>query len=116
MREETRRKFDQALRRERMKRVGLGIALVSLAGLYFVYTDLDAHIDNLRVPATVTAIAPLNAKNTRMVEEGLAVEVALNDGRHVNVMALKRTDPHIGDHVEITEHRHHSGRVTYSWK
>jgi hypothetical protein len=43
--------------------------------------------------------------------------VALDSGgRRVSVMALKTTDPHVGDHVEITEHRHHTGRITYSWK
>jgi len=77
---------------------------------------LRAHVDNVRVPATVTAVAPLNIKSTRLVEEGLSVEVALLDGRHVNVMALKTTHPHVGDHVEIIEHRHHTGRITYSWK
>jgi len=116
MREETRRKFDQALRRERMKRITAGVALAALAGVYFVYTDLDAHVDNVRVPATVLAIGPANAKSTRTVEDGLTVDVALQDGRHVQVLALKRSDPHVGDHVQVTEHRHHSGRTTYTWK
>jgi hypothetical protein len=40
----------------------------------------------------------------------------LDSGRRVNVLVLKTTDPHVGDHVQITEHRHHTGRVTYSWK
>jgi hypothetical protein len=116
MREETRRKLNRALWLQRMKQVAVGIAAACLIGAYFVYEDYDARIDNVRVPATVTAIAPLNIKNTKLVEEGLSVEVALNDGRRINVMALKTTDPHVGDKVEITEHHHHTGRVTYSWK
>ena len=73
--------------------------------------------DNVRIPATVTSVGPLNIKNSQLIEEGLSVEVALdNGGRRVSVMALKATDPHVGDHVEITEHRHHTGRITYSWK
>jgi hypothetical protein len=31
-------------------------------------------------------------------------------------LVLRTTDPHVGDHVQITEHRHETGRVTYSWK
>jgi hypothetical protein len=29
---------------------------------------------------------------------------------------LKTTDPHVGDNVEVAEHVHGSGRVTFSWK
>ena len=116
MREETRRKFERALWRERFKKIAMGAAALVLIGAYFVYEDYDAHVDNVRVPATVTAVGPLNIKNTRLIEEGLSVEVALDNGRRVSVMAMKTTDPHVGDHVEITEHRHRTGRVTYSWK
>mgnify|MGYP000445102140 CR=1 FL=1 len=102
--------------RERFKKIGIGAAALVLIGAYFVYEDYDARVENVRVPATVTNVGPLNIKNTRLIEEGLAVEVALDSGRRVNVMAMKTTDPHVGDHIEITEHRHHTGRVTYSWK
>jgi hypothetical protein len=116
MREETRRKLERALWRQRLKHIAVGAAALVLIGAYFAYEDFDARVDNVRVPATVMAVGPLNTKSTRMVEEGLSVEVALDDGRRVSVMALKATDPHVGDHVEITEHHHHTGRVTYSWK
>ena len=117
MREETRRKLERALWRERLKKMGIGAAALALICAYFVYEDYDARVENVRVPATVTEVGPLNIKNTKMVEEGLSVQVALdNGGRRVSVMALKKTDPHVGDHVEITEHRHHTGRVTYTWK
>lgn len=117
MREETRRKLERALWVERIKKIAIGAAALVAIAAYFVYEDFDARIDNIHVPATVISVGPLNIKNTQMVEEGLSVEVALDDGgRKVNVMALKTTDPHVGDHVQITEHRHHTGRVTYSWK
>lgn len=117
MREETRRKLERALWRERLKKIGIGALAAAAIAAYFVYEDYDAHVDNVRVPGKVTAVGPLNIKNTQMIEEGLSVEVALdNGGRRVSVMALKKTDPHVGDHVEITEHHHHTGRVTYSWK
>ncbi|MFN3624853.1 MAG: hypothetical protein ACK4TP_12415 [Hyphomicrobium sp.] len=117
MREETRRKLERALWRERLKKIGIGALALTAIAAYFVYEDLDARIDNVRIPATVTSVGPLNIKNSQLIEEGLSVEVALdNGGRRVSVMALKATDPHVGDHVEITEHRHHTGRITYSWK
>jgi hypothetical protein len=117
MREETRRKLERALWIERLKKIGIGVLAAIAIGAYFVYEDYDARIDNVRVPGKVTFVGPLNIKNTQMVEQGLSVEVALdNGGRLVNVVAMKTTDPHVGDHIEITEHRHHTGRVTYSWK
>ena len=54
--------------------------------------------------------------NTQTIENGLSVDVALENGHRVNVMVLKTTDPHVGDHVQITEHRHRTGRLTYTWK
>ncbi|WP_072370884.1 hypothetical protein [Hyphomicrobium sp. NDB2Meth4] len=117
MREETRRKLERTLWIERLKKIAIGAAALVVIAAYFVYEDYDARIDNVRVPATVLAVGPLNIKNSQLVEEGLSVEVALDDGgRKVTVMAMKKTDPHVGDHVQITEHRHHTGRVTYSWK
>jgi hypothetical protein len=116
MREETRRKLERALWLDRAKKGAIGVAALAAIGLFFLYEDYDAHIDNVRVPATVVAVGPLNTTNTKMVENGLSVDVALDSGRRVNVLVLKTTDPHVGDHVQITEHRHHTGRVTYSWK
>ena len=116
MRAETRRKLDRALWRERAKRAGIGLALVGLAGAAFVCEDLDARVEDVRVPGTVIAVGPLNTNSTKMVETGLSVDVTLDSGPRVSVMALKTTNPHVGDHVQITEHRHGSGRVTYSWK
>jgi hypothetical protein len=116
MREETRRKLERALWRERFKKIGIGAVALLVIGAYFVYEDYDGRVENVRVPATVTEVGPLNIKNTKLVEEGLSVQVAIDGGRRVSVMALKTTDPHVGDHVEITEHRHRTGRVTYTWK
>jgi hypothetical protein len=117
MREETRRKLQRTLWRDRAKKAGIGLGVLALIGLFFIYEDYDAHIDNVRVPGTVVAIGPLNANRSTLVENGLSVDVALDKGgRHVTVLVLKKSDPHIGEHVEITEHRHRTGRTTYSWK
>jgi multidrug efflux pump subunit AcrA (membrane-fusion protein) len=116
MREETRRKLERALWRDRAKKIGIGVAALAAIGLFFVYEDYDAHIDNVRVPGTVVSVGPLNTTNTQAIENGLSVDVALENGRRVTVWVLKKTDPHVGDHVQITEHRHRTGRVNYSWK
>lgn len=115
MREETRRKLERALWLDRAKKAGVGLAILGAIGLFFLYEDYDAHVDNVRVPGTVVAIGPLNVKSTKMVENGLSVDVALDGGSRVKVMALKSTAPHVGDHIQITAHRHRTGRTTYSW-
>jgi hypothetical protein len=116
MREETKRKLNRALWRERAKKAAIAAALLPLIGLYFLFEDYDAHVENVRVPATVVSVEPLNTNSTKMVEAGLSVAVALENGRSVNVMALKTSNPQVGEHVQITEHRHHTGRITYTWK
>jgi hypothetical protein len=116
MREETRRKLERALWIDRAKKAGIGIAALAAIGLFFLYEDYDSHVDNMRVPGTVVSVGPLNTTNTQAIENGLSVDVALENGRRVTVWVLKKTDPHVGDHVQITEHRHRTGRVNYSWK
>ena len=116
MRAETKRKLERALWLQRAKKIGIGLGVLAVIGLFFAYEDYDAHVDNVRVPGTVVSIGPLNTTNTQAIENGLSVDVALENGHRVNVMVLKSTDPHVGDHVQITEHRHRSGRMTYSWK
>ncbi len=116
MRAETKRKLERALWLDRGKKAGIGVAVLAVVGLLFLYEDYDAHTDNIRVPATVMSIGPLNTNSTKMVENGLSVDVKLDGGKHINVFVLKTSDPHVGDHVQITEHRHRTGRITYSWK
>ena len=116
MREETRKKLERALWRQRAKRIGIGLGVLALIGLFLAYVDYDAHVENVRVPGTVVSIGPLNTTNTQAIENGLSVDVALENGHRVNVMVLKTTNPQVGDHVQITEHRHRTGRMTYSWK
>lgn len=116
MREETRKKLERVLWRQRLKQIGIGAAAFAVIGAYFVFEDLDARTEKVRVPGTVVAVGPLNTNSTKLVENGLSVDVALDSGRRVTVLVLKKTDPHVGDHVQITEHRHRTGRLTYTWK
>lgn len=116
MREETRRKLERALWRDRAKKAGMGVAALAAIGALFVYKDYDSHVDDERVPGTVVSVGPINANSTKMVENGLSVDVKLDTGRQVSVYVLRKSEPHVGDHVQITEHRHRTGRTTYSWK
>ncbi len=116
MREETKRRLERALWLDRAKKVGIGVAVLALIGLFFLYEDYDAHVDKIRVPGTVVSVGPINTTNTKAIENGLSVGVALDSGRRVTVWVLRKTNPHVGDHVEITEHRHRTGRKTFSWK
>jgi hypothetical protein len=113
MREETRQRLNRAIWLDRLKRIGTvaGIAAALIGG--FVLIDLDAYVEDQRVTGTVEHIGALNSKNTA---SALSVDVKLDDGRHVSVIALKTTDPHVGDHVTVSEHRHRTGRVTFTWK
>lgn len=116
MRDETRRRLDRQLALQRLKWVGAGLALLAFiaGGLWF--TGLDATVTTRHVPGVVEAIGPIVGGSTQMIENGLQVDVKLEDGPRVHVLVLKTTDPHVGDHVEIAEHVHGTGRVTYSWK
>lgn len=116
MREETRRKLERTLWLQRAKKAGVGVAILGAIGLFFLYEAFDAQVDNVHVPGTVVSVGPLNTTNTKMVENGLSVDIALDNGRRITVWVLKKRDPHVGDHVQITAHQHHTGRTTYSWK
>ncbi len=65
--------------------------------------------------ASCKSIGPLSGTTTKAIEEGLAVDVKLEDGRRARD-GFKTTDPHVGDHVQVAEHIHGTGRTTFSWK
>jgi hypothetical protein len=101
---------------QRLKWIGGGLAVAAVMGIGFWFTGLDASVETRHVPGVVQTIAALNGSNTKSIEEGLAVDVKLDDGRLAHVMVLKTSEPHVGDHVEIAEHIHGTGRTTFSWK
>ncbi len=116
MREDTRRRLERALLLQRAKWIGGAVAVLLFVAGGFWLTGLDANVETHHVPGVVSYVGPLSGTSTKSIEEGLAVDVTLGDGRVVHVMALKTTDPHVGDHVEVAEHVHGSGRVTFSWR
>jgi hypothetical protein len=113
MREETKRRLERAIWLQRAKWVGIGLGVCVVMAGVFTFVSKDASVELIRVPATVTRVAPLPTKN---VQSGLIVDVKLTDGRTVEVLANQITDPKVGDTVDIMEHRHATGRRTYSWK
>lgn len=116
MREETRRRLERQLMWQKARWAAAGVGIMGLVAAGFWAAGLDASIETHHEPGVVAAVGPLFAKSTKAIEEGLAVDVKLDKGLLVHVMALKATDPHIGDRVEVAEHVHGTGRVTYSWK
>ena len=113
MRDETRRRLERALMIQRAKWVGMGLAACVVMAGVFTFISADHAIEKVRVPATITRVGPIASKN---VQAGLLVDVKLADGRIAEVMVNEITDPKVGQNVEITEHRHATGRKTYSWK
>jgi hypothetical protein len=113
MREETRRRLDRLLMLQRLKWAAAGLAGIGLLALLFMLTNLDARVEDHRLSGRVERISIPISKNAA---QGVAVDVTLDDGRHVQVLASKAHEPHVGDRVEVTEHRHATGRVTFTWR
>lgn len=116
MREETRKKLERALWMRRLRWIGAGLCVVLALSALFLFESIDASVENRSVHGVVARVGPLNATTAKAIAQGLSVDVRLDDGRLVNVMALKATGPKEGQDVQIAEHRHGTGRVTYSWK
>lgn len=116
MREETRLKFEREVRKQWIKRGAIALGgLVLLAGALW-FTDLDAHVERREIAGVVEKVSPIQGGSTQAIQNGLSVDVKLDDGRHAHVMALKTTNPQVGAHIAIVEHIHWSGRTTFSWK
>jgi hypothetical protein len=116
MRDETKRLLDRKLFLQKVKWAAAGVSVlcVMAAGLWL--SGLDATVETRRVAGVIEAVGPLVGGSSRAIEDGLGVDVRLDDGRRVHVAVLKTTGPHVGDHVEVAEHIHGTGRITYSWK
>jgi hypothetical protein len=61
-----------------------------------------------------TGIDPMLASNGNA--NGETLHVKLDDGRAINILALKSRHIKNGDHIEVTEHHHATGRVTHTLK
>lgn len=113
MRHETRLKIDREIRKRRLTMAAGIAAAVAGLGAMMWFVDLDTHETRTHVAGTIESVTTPVQKGAM---DGLDVGVKLDDGRHVRVLALRSRDPHVGDHIEVTEHRHGSGRTTFSFR
>lgn len=113
MREDTKRRLDRAIWLARIKVASVACAALLAMVAVFWWIDADATDEKVRVPGTISSVALNPSKN---VQGGLLVGVTLDDGKQVNVLVNQITDPKVGQKVQVTEHRHATGRKTYSWK
>ena len=116
MREETRRRFERQIYKRWLIRIGLSIVALIAGYLLIWFEGLDAHIEVRKVSGIVEKISPISGLNSQAIQNGLAVDVKLDDGRLAHVLVLKTTKPEVGMQVSITEHIHGTGRTTFSWK
>lgn len=114
MREDTKRKLTQAIWRERLKKVAIGAAILAGIGAVMAYQSYDMRVTLARVEGTVAAIDPLVSKTSAAT--GVNVEVKLDSGPLIRVIALKSRELKVGDRIEVTEQRHGTGRVTHTLK
>ncbi|MEQ1718920.1 MAG: hypothetical protein ABL907_23540 [Hyphomicrobium sp.] len=118
MREETRRKLNRAIWRERAKYAGMGVAILAAIGLYMGYQSLDLAVVKSPVAGVIETIEPLIAPNVvpTGTSDGVTLGVKLDSGGHVRVIAYKSRHPHVGDRIDVIENRHGTGRVTHTLK
>lgn len=114
MRAETKLRLERALWRERAKWIGAGLAVCLGMAAMFAWISADHAVEQVRIPATVTAVRPAATKGAAAT--GLLVDVKTPDGHTYELLVNQITDPKVGQQVEITEHRHATGRKTHSWK
>ena len=114
MREDTKKRLERAIWMERAKKAGIGVAIVAAIALAFGYENLDMMVTNTQVGGTVTDIEPLVSKSNSA--DGETLRVKLDDGHTVSVLALKSRNIKLGDHLDVTEHHHATGRVTHTMK
>lgn len=115
MREDTRKRLERALWIDRAKKAGIGLAIVAAIATLFGFESLDLIETKTPVAGVIESIDPLVAKSVDAADT-VNVGVRLDDGQHVRVIEMKTRQPHIGDRIQIVEHRHATGRVTHTLK
>ena len=114
MRAETKQRLERAIWMERAKWAGIFMAICVAMAVMFAFISADSAVEKVRIPATVTAVRPAATKGAAAT--GLLVDVKTADGQTYELLVNQITDPKVGQQVEITEHRHATGRKTHSWK
>src|SRR5690606_22688274 len=105
--------LDRLLFMQRLKWAVMVVAAIVATVSLFMLVDLDAKVEDHAVAGTVEHIGIPSLKTAT---QAVTVDVQLDDGRHARMLALKEHEPHVGDHVKIVEHKHATGRVTFTWR
>lgn len=116
MRSETKKQLNRVLFMRKIKIAGAGLALALAVGVILYLTGLDASVENRTVAGVIEKVGPYNGTNNQGVINGLAVDVKLDDGREAHVLIMNKDAPTVGDRIQVVEHVHGSGRVTFTWK
>ena len=116
MRDETRKNLNRALFRDRMKKVGIGAAILAAIAAFMLYQSYDLQVTNTNVSGVIESIEPYVGNSTTANATGLTVGVKLDDGRHVHIIEKKEREPKVGERITVVEHHHGTGRVTHSLK
>ncbi|MCB1527678.1 MAG: hypothetical protein KDJ45_08255 [Hyphomicrobiaceae bacterium] len=111
MRYELRQELDRAIRVRRLRMAAIAIAVLGLVASGFALIDVESHETRIRLGGTIDDVHNFAGKGAM---DGLEVGVKLEDGRHIRVLSLKSRHPQVGDLIEITEHRHPSGRTVFT--
>jgi hypothetical protein len=116
MRSDTKAKIDAAIRKQRLKYVAMGCGVAVLLGCALWFTGRDAIVSNKQVGGVISEIDAAAGMSSQVVEQAVMASIKLDDGRKARVLVLKATNPAVGQHVDIAEHIHGTGRSTFSWK
>ena len=116
MREDTKKRLQQILWMERLKKAAIGLAVVAAIAAAFAYQSLDSAVTDTSVAGTITGIDPLVAKSSVAEANGETLHVKLDSGQLVNVLALKSRHLKTGERIEVVAHHHGSGRTTHTLK
>ena len=117
MRDDTRRRLERAIWMQRLKWGGGALVLAGVVAVGFWLEGRDATVEVRKVAGVVEYVGPLTGKfKATTASNNVAVDVKLVDGRLAHVVAFKEAEPKVGDHVEIAEHIHGTGRHTFTWQ
>lgn len=120
MREETRAKFEREVRKQQLRKAasaGLTIAAV-LAVIVLAYSrnrGPDELVSEAVVPATVKFWYQAPVRQAQG-QEIISVTATLDGGKDVQAGSSAHHIAKAGEHIELTERRYKSGRITYVWK
>jgi hypothetical protein len=122
MRAETSKKLDRLLVRRRFANITAVVGVVAVVGGLFVLQDVlrqrsadDPVVARVLLGGTVTQWRYAQTRQSGG-SQLITVHVRLDDGREVDAGTTTHPAAKVGEHIEVTERRHASGRVAHVWE